>query len=190
MLDRHRAALPSWLTLYYEQPIELVRGEGRHVWDADGNRYLDFFAGILTTISGHAVPEIVDALREQAGAMVHTSTLYLERADDRARRTPAGTLGDPRRQGVPDHVGNRSERGRAARRDRVPTQQPGARAAEQLPRTIVRHDRDHGATVRGRRRACPGSRSRSCTVDTDCGARTATSTTMRTPPRASRTCAT
>ena len=77
MLDRHRAALPSWLTLYYEAPIELVRGEGRHVWDADGNRYLDFFAGILTTISGHAVPEIVDALREQAGAVVHTSTLYL-----------------------------------------------------------------------------------------------------------------
>ncbi|MDZ4828102.1 MAG: aminotransferase class III-fold pyridoxal phosphate-dependent enzyme [Actinomycetota bacterium] len=77
--DRYRAVLPSWLALYYDNPIELVRGDGRHVWDADGNRYLDFFGGILTTISGHAVPEVVDALREQAGKMLHTSTLYLSR---------------------------------------------------------------------------------------------------------------
>src|SRR5262249_33496516 len=77
LLARHRAVLPSWLSLYYEQPIDLVRGEGRHVWDGEGNRYLDFFGGILTTMSGHAVPEIVDAIREQAGKMLHTSTLYL-----------------------------------------------------------------------------------------------------------------
>jgi 4-aminobutyrate aminotransferase len=77
LLRRHRAVTPSWLALYYEQPIELVRGEGRHVWDADGQRYLDFFAGILTTSVGHAVPEVVEAIREQAGRLLHTSTLYL-----------------------------------------------------------------------------------------------------------------
>ncbi len=77
LLARHRAVTPSWLTLYYDEPIEVVRGEGRHVWDRDGNRYLDFFGGILTTISGHAVPEVVEALRDQAGRMLHTSTLYL-----------------------------------------------------------------------------------------------------------------
>ncbi|MDQ1417820.1 MAG: 4-aminobutyrate aminotransferase [Acidimicrobiaceae bacterium] len=77
LTTRHRAVLPSWLALYYAQPIELVRGEGRHVWDADGNRYLDFFGGILTTISGHGVAEVVDAIREQAGRLLHTSTLYL-----------------------------------------------------------------------------------------------------------------
>jgi 4-aminobutyrate aminotransferase len=76
---RHRAVTPSWLALYYDEPIELVRGEGRHVWDADGTRYLDFFGGILTTIVGHAVPEVVEAIREQAGKIVHTSTLYLSR---------------------------------------------------------------------------------------------------------------
>ena len=59
--DRHRAVMPGWLTLYYDEPIELVRGEGRFVWDAGGTRYLDFFGGILTTISGHAVPEVVKA---------------------------------------------------------------------------------------------------------------------------------
>lgn len=71
--------MPKWLALYYQQPLELVRGEGRYVWDAEGNRYLDFFGGILTTMTGHAVPEVVEAIREQAAKITHTSTLYLIR---------------------------------------------------------------------------------------------------------------
>jgi 4-aminobutyrate aminotransferase len=77
LIDRHRAALPSWLALNYEDPIALVRGDGRRVWDADGNEYLDFFGGIVTTSAGHGVPEVVDAIRGQAGKILHTSTLYL-----------------------------------------------------------------------------------------------------------------
>jgi 4-aminobutyrate aminotransferase len=77
LLRRHRAVLPSWLTLYYDEPIALVDGEGRRVRDADGRTYLDFFGGILTTMTGHAVPEVVEAIREQAGRMLHASTLYL-----------------------------------------------------------------------------------------------------------------
>ncbi|MEV0373293.1 aspartate aminotransferase family protein [Streptomyces sp. NPDC050636] len=76
---RHRAVLPSWLSLYYEHPLELTHGEGRHVWDAEGNRYLDFFGGILTTMTAHALPEVTKAVSEQAGRIVHTSTLYLSR---------------------------------------------------------------------------------------------------------------
>lgn len=74
---RHRAVLPSWLALYYDDPIELVSGEGRHVVDGEGRRYLDLFGGILTTMTGYAVPEVVEAVRSQAGRMVHSSTLYL-----------------------------------------------------------------------------------------------------------------
>ena len=74
---RHDAVLPQWMPLYYERPIELVRGEGYKVWDSEGNEYLDFFGGIVTTISGHAVPEIVEAVRGQAGKILHSSTLYL-----------------------------------------------------------------------------------------------------------------
>ncbi len=77
LLSRHNAVLPSWMALYYDQPIALQRGEGRHVWDAEGNRYLDFFGGILTTMTAHALPEVVAAVREQAGRIMHTSTLYL-----------------------------------------------------------------------------------------------------------------
>lgn len=77
LLARHRGVMPSWLALYYDQPIALVDGEGRRVRDAEGREYLDFFGGILTTMVGYNVPEIVEAVRDQAGKMVHTSTLYL-----------------------------------------------------------------------------------------------------------------
>jgi 4-aminobutyrate aminotransferase len=77
LIDRHRAALPSWLALNYENPISLVRGDGRRVWDSNGNQYLDFFGGIVTTSAGHNVPEVVEAIRDQAGKILHTSTLYL-----------------------------------------------------------------------------------------------------------------
>ncbi|MBB4895420.1 4-aminobutyrate aminotransferase [Streptomyces olivoverticillatus] len=76
---RHRAVMPDWLALYYREPLELTHGEGRHVWDAQGRRYLDFFGGILTTMTAHALPEVTKAVAEQAGRILHTSTLYLDR---------------------------------------------------------------------------------------------------------------
>ena len=77
LLARHQQVLPRWMILYYDQPIALVDGEGRRVRDAEGNEYLDFFGGILTTMTGYKVPEIVAAIRAQAEKMIHTSTLYL-----------------------------------------------------------------------------------------------------------------
>ena len=77
LLQRHRAVLPSWLALYYEEPIALVDGLGCRVVDGEGRRYLDFFGGILTTMVGYNLPEVVEAVRVQAGRMLHTSTLYL-----------------------------------------------------------------------------------------------------------------
>ncbi|MFE9601208.1 aspartate aminotransferase family protein [Streptomyces hokutonensis] len=79
LLGRHRAVLPDWLALYYDNPLEITHGEGRHVWDAEGNKYLDFFGGILTTMTAHALPEVTKAVSEQAGRILHSSTLYLNR---------------------------------------------------------------------------------------------------------------
>ncbi|WP_327371061.1 aspartate aminotransferase family protein [Streptomyces sp. NBC_01217] len=76
---RHLAVSPDWLALYYKNPLEITHGEGRHVWDADGRRYLDFFGGILTTMTAHALPEVTKAVSEQAGRIIHSSTLYLNR---------------------------------------------------------------------------------------------------------------
>jgi 4-aminobutyrate aminotransferase len=77
LLARHRRVLPSWLTLLYDEPLALVDGKGCEVVDAEGHRYLDFFGGILTTMTGYHVDEVVEAVQAQAGRMLHTSTLYL-----------------------------------------------------------------------------------------------------------------
>jgi len=78
--ERHKAVMPDWLALYYEEPIEIVQGSGRRVTDGEGNTYLDFFAGILTNAIGYDIAEISDAVREQLGSgIAHTSTVYLIR---------------------------------------------------------------------------------------------------------------
>jgi 4-aminobutyrate aminotransferase len=79
LLKRRQAVLPCWLSLYYDEPIEIDHGEGCHVVDAEGTRYLDFFGGILTTMTAHALPEVTAAVSEQAGKILHSSTLYLNR---------------------------------------------------------------------------------------------------------------
>ncbi|ABG99664.1 aminotransferase class III (plasmid) [Rhodococcus jostii RHA1] len=79
--QRHRAVMPDWLSTYYEDnPLELVSGSGRHVTGGDGRTYLDFFGGLLATMIGHDIPEITEALRRQAGQLLHSSTLYLIRS--------------------------------------------------------------------------------------------------------------
>ncbi|MEV0802287.1 aspartate aminotransferase family protein [Kribbella sp. NPDC050281] len=78
--ERHKAVMPDWLALYYEEPIEIVQGSGRRVTDGQGATYLDFFAGILTNAIGYDIAEISDAVREQlATGIAHTSTVYLIR---------------------------------------------------------------------------------------------------------------
>jgi 4-aminobutyrate aminotransferase len=81
LLGRHRAVMPAWMPLYYDEPIEIVAGSGRHVTDAAGRRYLDFFGGVLTTMLGYDVPELRAALEAQLRTgVLHTSTLYLIRS--------------------------------------------------------------------------------------------------------------
>ncbi len=77
LFDRHKAVLPHWSPVYYDTPIELTHGDGRRVWDSEGVEYLDLFGGILTTMTGYNEPSVVEAIRDQAGKMIHTSTLYL-----------------------------------------------------------------------------------------------------------------
>jgi 4-aminobutyrate aminotransferase len=80
LLARHRAVIPSWVGVYYDEPIEIVSGKGVHVTDSQGRSYLDFFAGILTNMLGYDVAEVREAVERQISTgVVHTSTLYLIR---------------------------------------------------------------------------------------------------------------
>jgi acetylornithine/N-succinyldiaminopimelate aminotransferase len=63
-------------TTYGRTPIALVRGEGMRVWDADGKMYYDFLAGLGVNNLGHCHPKVVEAIRQQAGTLLHVSNLY------------------------------------------------------------------------------------------------------------------
>ncbi|MCZ2391222.1 MAG: aspartate aminotransferase family protein [Acidobacteria bacterium] len=75
-IEKHREFLFPAVAMYYAEPIALVKGEGEYVWDADGNRYLDAFGGVLTVSVGHANPAVNAAIIEQTKTLQHTSALY------------------------------------------------------------------------------------------------------------------
>jgi 4-aminobutyrate aminotransferase-like enzyme len=62
---------------FYQRPPVLVRGEGAHLYDAGGRRYLDCFSGVSVVNAGHCNPEIVAAAVEQMRTLQHTTTVYL-----------------------------------------------------------------------------------------------------------------
>ncbi|MDD4188493.1 MAG: aspartate aminotransferase family protein [Eubacteriales bacterium] len=57
-------------------PVCFEYGKGMHLWDTDGKKYTDFLAGIAVSGLGHSHPALVNAIREQAGKVIHTSSLY------------------------------------------------------------------------------------------------------------------
>jgi 4-aminobutyrate aminotransferase-like enzyme len=75
LLERRFNVLGRHSPLFYEKPLQLVRGEGVWVWDADGKRYLDAYNNVPHV--GHCHPRVVEALRRQAG-ILNSHTRYLD----------------------------------------------------------------------------------------------------------------
>ena len=73
IIERERQFL---LPTYNRYPIALERGKGVYVFDREGNRYLDFVAGLGVNALGHAHPRVVKAIREQSARAIHFSNLY------------------------------------------------------------------------------------------------------------------
>src|ERR1044071_3059502 len=65
-----RAVSPSYTRSY---PMVVESGEGAMVQDVDGNRYLDFNAGIAVVATGHCHPQVVRAIQDQAARLIHMS---------------------------------------------------------------------------------------------------------------------
>jgi predicted acetylornithine/succinylornithine family transaminase len=61
---------------YTRYPVCLVRGEGSFVWDAEGNRYLDFFPGWGCDLLGHCPPRVVEAVKDQVGQLIHVPNTW------------------------------------------------------------------------------------------------------------------
>jgi acetylornithine/N-succinyldiaminopimelate aminotransferase len=64
------------MATYARNPVEFVRGEGTRLWDDEGNEYLDFLTGISVAQLGHGHPRVVEAVREQAGRLMHVGNLF------------------------------------------------------------------------------------------------------------------
>lgn len=62
--------------IYGCTPLAFIRGQGAYLYDADGNRYLDFFCGLAVTSLGHGHPRVVRAIQEQAGNLIHVSNVF------------------------------------------------------------------------------------------------------------------
>ncbi|USX51993.1 acetylornithine transaminase [Lentzea sp. HUAS12] len=67
----------SMMDNYGTPSLVLERGEGAHVWDADGNRYVDLLTGLAVNALGHAHPAIVEAVSTQIAKLGHTGNLYV-----------------------------------------------------------------------------------------------------------------
>lgn len=66
----------TFMNTFGPPQLVLVKGEGVHVWDADGKQYLDLLAGIAVNALGHAHPAIVDAVRAQVNELGHISNFF------------------------------------------------------------------------------------------------------------------
>jgi 4-aminobutyrate aminotransferase len=69
IIERDNQVMSANLTPRY--PFVIDRGSGARVWDVDGNEYIDFAAGIAVTATGHAHPQVVNAIIEQAQKFIH-----------------------------------------------------------------------------------------------------------------------
>jgi 4-aminobutyrate aminotransferase len=98
IVERDHAVLsPSYTRCY---PLVVARGHGAMVEDVDGNRFLDFNAGIAVCSTGHCHPRVVEAIRKQAGELIHMSgtDFYYESMVTLAERLAASAPGSvPRR---------------------------------------------------------------------------------------------
>jgi acetylornithine aminotransferase len=63
-------------TTYGRFPIVAAKGKGCWLWDVDGNKYLDFLAGVAVNNLGHCHPKVVGALQKQAETLIHCSNFY------------------------------------------------------------------------------------------------------------------
>ncbi len=75
-------------------PLAFARGHGAYLYDADGNRYLDFFCGLAVTSLGHGHPRVVRAIKEQAEKLTHVSNVFHTEPTARLAERLANRFGD------------------------------------------------------------------------------------------------
>lgn len=78
---------------FYEEPVQMVKGERQYLYDSTGKKYLDFYAGVSVINAGHCHPEITERICQQVKTLQHVCNIYLtqpmlELAEKLAEITP------------------------------------------------------------------------------------------------------
>ncbi len=76
IIRKHKQYLFPSVSTYFAEPLVTDHGSMQHLWDVEGNKYLDFFGGIVTISAGHANPRITSKIKEQVDRLQHASTLF------------------------------------------------------------------------------------------------------------------
>ena len=69
-------AITPLMPVYPRSPVRPVRGEGVYLYGEQGEKYLDFAAGIAVNLLGHGHPHLTKAIQDQAATLMHVSNLY------------------------------------------------------------------------------------------------------------------
>lgn len=75
--ELHELDQKYYLPTFRRFPLAFKKGQGSHLWDMEGNEYIDALAGIAVNSVGHAHPKVADAIAKQAHELIHISNLYL-----------------------------------------------------------------------------------------------------------------
>src|SRR5437588_13037937 len=76
IIRKHKQYLFPSITTYFAEPLVTDHASMQFLWDADGNKYLDFFGGIVTISVGHTNPRVTSKVKTQIDKLQHASTLF------------------------------------------------------------------------------------------------------------------
>jgi 4-aminobutyrate aminotransferase-like enzyme len=76
ILKKHKQYLFPSLSTYFAEPLVTDHASMQYLWDTEGNRYLDFFGGIVTISAGHCNPRVTEKVKAQIDRLQHASTLF------------------------------------------------------------------------------------------------------------------
>ena len=76
VVRKHKEFIWPAVTNYYQHPLVADHASMQYLWDIEGNKYLDFFGGIVTIGVGHCNPKVTSKIKAQVDKLQHTSTLF------------------------------------------------------------------------------------------------------------------
>ena len=110
VVRKHKEFIWPSVTNYYQHPLVADHASMQYLWDVEGNKYLDFFGGIVTIGVGHCNPKVTEKIKAQVDKLQHTSTLFPERSRGGASGKAGGDYARKIAEEFLYKLGHRSER--------------------------------------------------------------------------------